>query len=161
MVTWKVKGFFKADAETVYKEITALGDSFSPEQIVEAAREEGTELHKCFTWDDTVAAENWRRHQARVLVAQLVVKTETTDREPVAVRVIASTAKRQIAEKTTAKIKLRFSILFFSISSPMFQVYCSGTGSLPDPPHGLQRKTRLIVSHDPFQKPKRSKAVIP
>ena len=94
MVTWKVKGFFKADAETVYKEITALGDSFSPEQIVEAAREEGTELHKCFTWDDTVAAENWRRHQARVLVAQLVIKTETTDREPVAVRVIASTATR-------------------------------------------------------------------
>ena len=94
MVTWKVKGFFKADAETVYKEITALGDSFSPEQIVEAAREEGTEVHKCFTWDDTVAAENWRRHQARVLVAQLVIKTETTDREPVAVRVIASTATR-------------------------------------------------------------------
>ena len=94
MVTWKVKGFFKADAETVYKEITALGDSFSPEQIVEAAREEGTELHKCFTWDDTVAAESWRRHQARMLVAQLVVKTETADKEPVAVRVIASTATR-------------------------------------------------------------------
>ena len=94
MVTWKVKGFFKADAETVYKEIAALGDSFSPEQIVEAAREEGTELHKCFTWDDTVAAESWRRHQARMLVAQLVVKTETTDKEPVAVRVIASTATR-------------------------------------------------------------------
>lgn len=94
MVTWKVKGFFKADAETVYKEITALGDSFSPEQIVEAAKDEASELHKCFTWDDTVAAESWRRHQARMLVAQLVVKTETTDREPVAVRVIASTAKR-------------------------------------------------------------------
>ena len=94
MVTWKVKGFFKADAETVYKEITALGGSFSPEQIVEAAREEGTELHKCFTWDDTVAAESWRRHQARMLVAQLVVRTETADKEPVAVRVIASTATR-------------------------------------------------------------------
>lgn len=94
MVTWKVKGFFKADAETVYKEITALGDSFSPEQIVEAAKDEASELHKCFTWDDTVAAESWRRHQARMLVAQLVVKTETADREPVAVRVIASTATR-------------------------------------------------------------------
>ena len=78
MVVWKVKGFFKADAETVYKEITALGDSFSPEQIVEAAKNEKSELHKCFTWDDTVAAENWRKHQARVLVAQLVVKTETS-----------------------------------------------------------------------------------
>ena len=94
MVVWKVKGFFKADAETVYKEITALGDSFSPEQIVEAAKDEKTELHKCFTWDDTVAAENWRRHQARMLVAQLVVKTETSDNEPVSVRVIASASAR-------------------------------------------------------------------
>lgn len=94
MVTWKVKGFFKADAETVYKEITALGDSFSPEQIVEAAKDKNTELHKCFTWDDTVAAENWRKHQARMLVAQLVIRTETTDKEPVAVRVIASTNVR-------------------------------------------------------------------
>lgn len=94
MVVWKVKGFFKADAETVYKEITALGDSFSPEQIVEAAKDEKSELHKCFTWDDTVAAENWRKHQARVLVAQLVVKTETSDSEPVSVRVIASTSSR-------------------------------------------------------------------
>lgn len=94
MVVWKVKGFFKADAETVYKEITALGDSFSPEQIVEAAKDEKSELHKCFTWDDTVAAENWRKHQARVLVAQLVVKTETSDSEPVSVRVIASTSAR-------------------------------------------------------------------
>lgn len=94
MVTWKVKGFFKADAEAVYKEITALGESFSPEQIVEAAKDENSELHKCFTWDDTVAAENWRKHQARVLVAQLVIKTETTDKEPVAVRVIASTNVR-------------------------------------------------------------------
>lgn len=94
MVTWKIKGLYKADADAVYSEIMALGDSFSPEQIVEAAREESTELHKCFTWDDTIAAENWRKHQARVLVAQLVVKTETSDKEPVAVRVIASTAAR-------------------------------------------------------------------
>lgn len=94
MVTWKVKGLYKADAEAVYSEITALGDSFSPEQIVEAAKDENSELHKCFTWDDTVAAENWRKHQARVLVAQLVVRTETSDNEPVAARVIASTTHR-------------------------------------------------------------------
>lgn len=94
MVTWKVKGLYKADAEAVYSEITALGDSFSPEQIVEAAKDENSELHKCFTWDDTVAAENWRKHQARVLVAQLVVRTETSDNEPVAVRVIATTSTR-------------------------------------------------------------------
>ena len=94
MVTWKIKGLYKADAEKVYSEITALGDSFSPEQIVEAARDKNSELHKCFTWDNKAAAENWRRHQARMLVAQLVIKTETTDNEPVSVRVIASAASR-------------------------------------------------------------------
>ena len=93
-VEWKVKGIFKADAETVYSEITALGDSFSPEMIVAAARDENTELHKCFTWDDNIAAENWRKHQARVLIAQLVIRTETKDNETVAVRVVASTNVR-------------------------------------------------------------------
>lgn len=94
MVTWKIKGLYKADAETVYSEIQNLGETFTPAMIVEAAREEGTELHKCFTWDDTVAAQKYREHQARMLVASLVIKTETSDKEPVAVRVIASTAIR-------------------------------------------------------------------
>lgn len=106
MVTWKVKGLYKADAEAVYSEITALGDSFSPEQIVEAAKDETSELHKCFTWDDTIAAENWRKHQARVLVAQLVVRTETSDNEPVAVRVISSTGVRNEYKPTVKLIEI-------------------------------------------------------
>lgn len=106
MVTWKVKGLYKADAEAVYSEITALGDSFSPDQIVEAARDESTELHKCFTWDDTAAAKSWRRHQARMLVAQLVIRTETTDKEPVAVRVISSTGSRNEYKPTVRLIEV-------------------------------------------------------
>lgn len=90
MVEWKVKGLYKADAETVYKEITALGDSFSPADIVEAAKNESSELHKCFEWDDSVAAEKYREHQARMVITQLVVRTETTDNTPVSVRVISS-----------------------------------------------------------------------
>lgn len=90
MVEWKIKGLYKADAETVYKEITALGESFSPADIVEAARNESSELHKCFEWDDSIAAEKYREHQARMVIAQLVVRTETTDNTPVSVRVISS-----------------------------------------------------------------------
>lgn len=90
MVEWKIKGLYKADAETVYKEITALGDSFSPADIVEAARNESSELHKCFEWDDSIAAEKYREHQARMVITQLVVRTETTDNTPVSVRVISS-----------------------------------------------------------------------
>ena len=90
MVEWKIKGLYKADAETVYKEITALGDSFSPADIVEAARNESSELHKCFEWDDSIAAEKYREHQARLVITQLVVRAETTDNTPVSVRVISS-----------------------------------------------------------------------
>ena len=94
MVTWKIKGLYKANPEAVYNEITALGDKFTPADIVEAARDKKSELYKCFTWDDTVAAQKWREQQARVLVAQLVVRTTTTENEPVAVRVISSTSTR-------------------------------------------------------------------
>lgn len=94
MVEWKIKGLYKADAETVYKEITALGDSFSPADIVEAARNASSELHKCFEWDDSVAAEKYREHQARMVITQLVVRTETTDNTPVSVRVISSASER-------------------------------------------------------------------
>lgn len=94
MIEWKIKGLYKADAETVYKEITALGDSFSPADVVEAAKDESSELHKCFEWDDSVAAEKYREHQARMVITQLVVKVETTDNIPVAVRVISSASER-------------------------------------------------------------------
>lgn len=105
MVEWKLKGIWKADAEAVYKEITALGDSFSPEDIVEAARNESSELHKCFEWDDKQAAQKWRLHTARMLVNQLVIRTETSDNIPVAVRVISSASESNIYSPTQMLIK--------------------------------------------------------
>lgn len=94
MVEWKIKGLYKADAETVYREITALGDSFSPEDIVEAAKDKSSELHKCFEWDNEAAAQKWRLHTARMLVNQLVIRTETSDNIPVSVRVISSASEK-------------------------------------------------------------------
>ena len=104
-VTWKVKGLFKADASTVYSEIRALGDEFTPEMVVDAARDESTELHKCFTWDDTIAAERYRRHEARILMASIVVRTVTSDNTPVSVRVISSTATRNEYKPTVMLIE--------------------------------------------------------
>lgn len=105
MVEWKVKGLYKADAETVYREITSLGDKFSPEDIVEAARDESSELHKCFEWNDEVAAQKWRLHTARMLVNQLVVRTKTSDNIPVAVRVISSASEVNTYVPTKMLIK--------------------------------------------------------
>jgi len=81
MITAKWKegyGFFAhADAQTVAEEIMSIGSDATAKQIVEKARDESTELHKCFEWDDSKAAEKYREEQARAVVRLLVIKEET------------------------------------------------------------------------------------
>lgn len=67
------KGLYKADAQKVAEEIQSIGDEATPSQIVEKARDANTELHKCFTWDDKKAAEQWRLQQARSVVGCLII----------------------------------------------------------------------------------------
>lgn len=66
----------KADAMKCATEIAELGETANPQQIVDKARDEQTELHKCFEWDDKVAGEAYRRDQARWLVRNLVIKEQ-------------------------------------------------------------------------------------
>lgn len=66
----------------VYQEIISIGESATPEQIVDAARDERSELHKCFTWDDREAADKWRKQEARFLRHFLRVEDETKPDAP-------------------------------------------------------------------------------
>ena len=75
-IIWKVN-VYKADPEKVYKEIYSIGDRFTPQQIVNRARDKSTELHKCFEWDDTIAAEKYRCEQARHIIRMLAVVKDT------------------------------------------------------------------------------------
>ena len=43
-------------------------DEITPRAVVEYARNPKTEIHKCFTWDNTEAAEQYRIGQARQLL---------------------------------------------------------------------------------------------
>lgn len=70
---WKVQGLYKADAQKVADEILTLGDSVEPSAVVEKAKDENTELHKCFEWRDNIAAEKYRIHQARKLMCNLII----------------------------------------------------------------------------------------
>ena len=72
---------FNADAQLVAEEIESIGESATAEQILNKARDENTELHKCFIWDDTEAAERWRRHTARLIVCNLVIKRVDRDED--------------------------------------------------------------------------------
>lgn len=78
IATWKhgFESLYKADAQKVAEEIMSIGECATPKQIVEAARNTKSELHKCFEWDDTIAAERWRCEQARDVVQKLVIKEE-------------------------------------------------------------------------------------
>ena len=72
--------------QKVADEILSIGDDVTPQQIVDAARDEGTELHRCFIWDDYKAAELYRLTQARTIVCNLVIKRPESEEEQPKVR---------------------------------------------------------------------------
>lgn len=82
LATWRMPGVFKADAQKVYEEIASIGDSATTRQILDKARDEKTELHKCFEWNDTEAAEKWRMHQARNVACSLIFKERHEEKKP-------------------------------------------------------------------------------
>lgn len=89
-VVWKFGSMFKGNAEKIYSEIQSIGEEATAKQILDYARNENTELHKCFEWDDSIAAERWRLQQARLIVCNLVYQ-ESEKHEPTRIRVMQST----------------------------------------------------------------------
>ena len=85
VTSWKVKGLFKADAQKVSEDIAEIGETVEPSEIVNKARNENTELHKCFEWNNDIAAEKYRIQQARNILCNLVFehKDEPTKQEPI------------------------------------------------------------------------------
>lgn len=80
---------FKADPEKVWNELQTLGEQYSPQEVLDFARKhKKSELHKCFDWDDTSAAEKWRRQQARFICNSLVVTVKREETEPQTFRII-------------------------------------------------------------------------
>lgn len=86
---WKT-GFetmFKADPQKCAEEIRSIGDAPTTQQIVDAARDESTELHKCFEWRDDVAAEKYRLVQARYVTHMLVIQEQEPPKDRPEIRV--------------------------------------------------------------------------
>ena len=90
VIKWSVTGVFKADAAKCYEEIKEIGDEVNPKQVLDKAKDEQSELHKCFEWDDSIAAERFRLDQARSVINHLIVVTRDPDedKEPVQFRVL-------------------------------------------------------------------------
>ena len=91
IIKWSLKDIFKADATKCYEEICEIGDEVKPEQVLDKARDKKSELHKCFDWDDSSAAEKYRLYQARKVINHLIVVTQDVDepdKEPIQFRVM-------------------------------------------------------------------------
>jgi predicted transcriptional regulator len=84
---WKTIAGIKADANEAGRQFEQLEKTVgvTPQTVLDANRAEDTPLHNEFEWDDDIAAENYRLHQAGQLIRMLCVKptTETKDSTPI------------------------------------------------------------------------------
>lgn len=100
--------FSDQDAQVIGPELERLGDSRADE-IVNAARSEHSPLHPYFEWDDSIAAEEYRKRQARNMAAAIVVKVVDRRGQPQEVRAFHAVRIEQkpnvniIEEATTPK----------------------------------------------------------
>ena len=97
-VEWRIDGIYKADAQKVADEIG--NDRISPAEVLEKARDVNSELHKCFEWNDSVAAEKYRLQQARGILINLVYKEKESNAEPV--RTFQITSQRNVYQPTVS-----------------------------------------------------------
>jgi hypothetical protein len=66
-------------AQVAGEEIERIADQegfCTPSRLVEVAEAESSPLHPLFTWDNEVAASNWRTHEARQVLNNLVVSVK-------------------------------------------------------------------------------------
>lgn len=85
---------FGVSADIVGKEVEKIEKKYgevTSRNFVEAARSESSPLHKLLEWDDTVAAEKFRIHQAGVIICHLHIEREDT-LEPKTVRAYMNVA---------------------------------------------------------------------
>lgn len=75
------------DAQMVGEELEAIRErhgGITAEVVVDEARPEDAPLHPAFEWDDKVAAEEYRKEQARTLIRAVVIRRpEAEERAPV------------------------------------------------------------------------------
>jgi hypothetical protein len=72
------------DAQVAGEELECIrsfhGGELRPGDVVDSARDPRSRLHPVFTWDNTEAAESWRKHEARQLISSVRVVVRALDR---------------------------------------------------------------------------------
>ena len=70
------KQYLKRDIEKITNELTQISqkDGLTAENVVNNAKNKASPLHRFFEWDNSIAAQEWRLQQARVLINVIKVK---------------------------------------------------------------------------------------
>lgn len=89
LVKWRIDNIFKADANKCYAEMLDL-ENITPQTVLERAKDEKSELHKCFEWNNDVAAEKYRTIQAGNVIRMLYIEPKSEVTPPV--RVLSRTS---------------------------------------------------------------------
>ena len=78
---WKEGSRHKVPANVAAKVMNKLADEnqLNAETLVDVSRPEEAPMHPEFEWNDAIAAEEWRKEQARSCMRSLVVITESED----------------------------------------------------------------------------------
>ena len=73
--SWKISGLYSVSAQEAGTEIEKCRDVqgfIVPQNVVEIAKSTDSILHKCFEWNDEIAAEKYRTDQASKLIRCIV-----------------------------------------------------------------------------------------
>ena len=82
--SWKIKGFISADANKVGQELEIIeqNDELNPKAVVEYARTHtDSELYNVFDWNDSSAAEKYRRDVASRVISSIRVEIIKDDKK--------------------------------------------------------------------------------
>lgn len=76
--SWKNKGFFHTDAQVAGEVCEELNKTVgaTAENLLDVSRPDDAPLHNEFEWDDSVAAEGYRKYQAGNIIRNLVIVHE-------------------------------------------------------------------------------------
>lgn len=82
---WKSGSRIKCDAQVAGEFINDIsnknGYNVTAQELLDASRPEDTPLHNDFEWQDDIAAEEYRKYQARNILHSLTIVVEHKDNE--------------------------------------------------------------------------------
>lgn len=74
---WGIRGSSAQQVGELVAELEARDGVCTAEALVDASRDERSPLHRWFEWNDTLAAQHFRLHQARHVLRNLVLIRES------------------------------------------------------------------------------------